>query len=388
MEIISFFELVRQSLQNFFAVDWSAVNYRQEYFSFRAGFFLAGLFFIKIIIRFYRRKYKSVYYHTGFDVDKQNRPGFLHRIIRLSVFGLVLGGTCFVLVALADPYLIVGQQTEQIELREIVWARDASASMGYRSKNTNLSRADVTQSVIFNVMTKRKGKGDRTAYVVFGTEASVWSGFTTSLESILFTAGMAPRIFAPPEAAKFWPDVFIAKEFDKSIDGGDTNLHLGLQRVIYLFDKKGSPEITAAMAGNPNARMRSVIIVTDGAATQDPEPQFMELRKRRIIPYLIFIDPGREAELKIFGENSIRVQMPSQLLLMVRRYGGQYFFASGRDSADKISATIDRLHTIKKTVPTKSKEDDIYYIPLVLACFMYMAAILLRLVTWRFWRVV
>ena len=177
-------------------------------------------------------------------------------------------------------------------------------------------------------------------------------------------------------------------QFTDSETGGSTSLHLGLESAIYLFDRKGSPKITEVLKQNPNAKMRSVVIITDGAADVDPEPQFRELRKRRIIPYLIFVDPDRTIEKKLFGENSIKAQLPNQLLMMVRRYGGQYFLARDRQSVDRISETLDKLQSIKQANKTNVKEREVYFIPLSIAFLFAIAAAAMRIIFAPIWRTV
>lgn len=390
MEIFwSLVRLISQSFSNFFAIDWSLVNYRQEPFAWQAGYAIAGLYFMIFLWKHkFRRREKSAYDHSGFEFSSKNRPGLIYRAVHLSVFFLVVIGTGFFLLSLASPYLVVAEKFEQKQSREIVYNYDASASMGFPFKGSRLSRADFSQTILMNILAKRKDKGDRSAYIVFATEASIYSFFTHSTESIMFVASKAPKIIAPSEAHQMWPGIFIAKEFTKIDVSSETNLHLGLQETISLFDRKGSKEISEALAANPDYRMRSVVIITDGAASQDPEKQFIELRKRRIIPFLVFIDPDLRAEMQIFGQDSPRAQVPTALISMVRRYGGQVFFAKDHDSPEKISDALDRLHTIKNTVKAKAKERDVYYVPLALSCFAYVGAILIRFVTIRLWRTV
>lgn len=199
---------------------------------------------------------------------------------------------------------------------------------------------------------------------------------------------MAPIALAPSNASKVWPEMFLLKngQYTVSETGYGTSLHLGLESAIYLFDRKGSPKVTEELKQNPNAKMRSVIIITDGAADVDPEPQFIELRRRRIIPYLIFIDPDRDVEKFLYGQNSIKAKLPDQLLMMVRRYGGQYFLARDQKSVDRISDELDKLQSVKQVKKTNIKEREVYFIPLSIAFLFAVAAIaarVLSLLTWR-----
>jgi len=391
MELMSYIDLARESFANFIAIDWTSIHFRELLFAKQAGYAIAGLCLIKILRHYYRKNKfssKDIYNHSGLLIGKDSRPGLLHKLVRSAAALLLVAGTILLLMALADPYFVLSQETDRIQTREVVYVRDASTSMGFRFKSSHKSRADITQETVINLIAKRKDKHDRMAYIVFGTEADVWSGFTSSYESILFTIGNAPRIFAPPGSGKsYHQGYFIAKDYTPADNSGQTNLHKGLQSAIYLFEKKGSLEITEAMQNDPSAKMRSVVIITDGAADQDPEPQFIELKKRRIVPYLIFIDPAQDIEMKL-NPKSIKIKLAAKLRYIVRRYGGQVFMATDEDSPGKISLALDRLQTIKIDIKAQAKESDIYYIPLSLSCFCYILAILIRITTSNMWRVV
>ncbi|GEM_PF-3319225 len=387
---MNWLKMASDTLNNFLSVDWEAVHFRQEVFAWEAGFFIAGLCFIKIFWGLFKKNRSSfnyVYHHSGLLFRKENRPGLFYKTIRYSAVLLFLAGTMLLLVSLADPYFVMSQESRQIQIREIIYISDASASMGFPFKNARRTRAEVKQEALFKTIAKRKEKHDRTAYIVFSTEASIWSGFTSSFDGIVFTISQAPVIYAPANAKEAWPGDFIAKEFTPK-ESSATNLHIALQEAMYLFDKKGSPDITKTMKENPSLRMRSVVILTDGAADQDPEPQFIELRKRHIVPYLIFIDPDQEVEAKMYGKDSIKIKLSRELMATVRRYGGQAFMANADDSPEKISKVLDKLHSIKYDVKNKAVESDIYYIPLALSCFCYILAILIRIITPTMWRVI
>lgn len=382
---VLFIQAVTDSLN----LDWSQVIYRRGSFVFKAAAFVAVAFFIALLVK--RRKGEpSFYSHSGLVFAKQHKPGVFTRLTRGLAWTFLLASVFFLGVTIADPAIQVVDVVEQTESREIVYLSDISASNGFRMRSTNVSRAEIKKEFTEKLILKRRAKNDRAAYVVFGTHSEIWSAFTTSFESLTFSISRAPVLLAPPEAPRMWPGMFILKQgqFTESSTGGSTNLHLGLQSVIYLFDRKGSKEVSEEMARNPRADMRSVVIITDGAAEVDPEPQFVELRKRRIVPYLVFIDPDREVEKLLYGPNSPKALLPDQLLIMVRRYGGQYFLAHDRQSVDNISDKLDELQSIKQTRSVNVEDEEVYYIPLALAFFFGAAALLTRLVFMRLWRTV
>lgn len=379
--------LVISSVNDALNLDWSEITYKKSSWVIWAAAFVVAAFFVSRAVA-WRKKKSGSHYNVSMRVEKRHRPGFARKLARGLAWCLALASLFFLGVALADPVFYVTDKVEQIESREIVYVRDVSASNGFRIQNTDVSRGELAQEVVERLVIKRKDKKDRAAYVVFGTYSEIWSGFTTSFESLIFSISRAPRAVAPAEARENWPGMFILNkgQFVESFDGGSTNLHLGLESAIYLFDRKGSPKVTEELKRNPNAKMRSIVIITDGAAEVDPEPQFLELRKRRIIPHLIFVDPDRTIEKQIHGENSIKAKLPDQLLMKVRRSGGQYFMARDKESVDRISEELDRLQSVKQIQLTNVREKDVYYIPLAVAFLLAIAAIAMRIIfalTWR-----
>lgn len=370
--------------------NWNRAHYKMGSMIITTATILVAVFLLKLFIKWHKKREPSFYLHSGFVLSKHVRPGIMYRFIRGTTWTVALTGILFLGLALAEPIFYEANRIERVESREMVYLRDISSSMGFRLRNSSLSRGEVTQEFLSKLILKRKDKKDRAAYVVFGTDSEVWSSFTTSFESFSFSVFSAPIAIAPAEALLMWPGDFVLKrgQYREADFRGGTALHLGLQSVIYLFDRKGLSEITDHMKRNPGAKMRSVVIITDGAADADPEKQFIELRKRGIIPYLIFIDPAREVEKKMHGENSPHAKLPDELLVMVRRYGGEYFLAGDVKSIDKISEALDRLQSVNVSVQVSANEKDVYYIPLEISFLCFILASSMRFILWRFWRVV
>ncbi len=367
------------------------VAYRRSAIVTDAVVILATAFCIGIIYRQLWPSNQSFYPTSGIKISRANRVGLSRLLPRLFTWLLALASLGFLAVALADPVVYVVNTAEQFESREIGYLSDVSASMGFKSGiDPKVSRGEVKRDLISSLIQKRKSKKDRAFFIIFGTQAEIRSSFTEDPNSLLFTASMSPIAFAPAVAREQWANMFILKKGQWLEDdyGGGTSLHLGLQLSTYLFDTKGSKKINDAIRANPVAKMRSIVIDTEGAADIDPEKQFMELRKRRIIPYLIFIDPLRQIEKELYGDKSPKAELPDQLLQMVRRYGGEYFLAKDRDSIEKISAQIDRLQTIRTEKRVTVKERTVYYVPLSISFMLGLAAIISRLTLWLFWRTV
>ena len=378
-------------------LDWSELSYKRSSLVIKAAAFIAAVFFTTLVVRWWRSasarkggRRTSSHYLTSLAIGKSHESGVVFKTVRGFTWCLALVSLCFLGIALADPVVFVTNTTELIESREVVYIKDVSASNGFHLPNSNVTRGELAMETLEKLILKRKDKKDRAAYIVFGTNSEIWSGFTMSFESLMFSVSMSPIALAPSGALKLWPGMFVLKEgqYTVSETGGSTNLHLGLESAIYLFDQKGSSNVTEKMKQNPDAQMRSVVIITDGAAEVDPEPQFKELRKRRITPHLIFVDPDRTIEKLLHGENSIKAQLPDQLLMMVRRYGGQYFFARDQKSVDRISEALDKLQSIKQVKRTDVKEKEVYFIPLAISFLFAVAAIAARVLSLLMWRTV
>src|SRR3989344_125890 len=369
-------------------LDWSELSYKRSSLVIKAATFIVAVFFTTLVVRWRQKRRSSSYYLTGLMPNKNHEPGIIFKLVRGFAWGLVFVSLLFLGIALANPVVFITDSMEMVESREVIYVKDVSTSMGFRLQGTDIPRGEITREIIERLIIKRKDKRDRAAYIVFGTNSEIWSGFTTSFESLMFSISMSPIALAPATSELMWPGDFIMKkgQFVESPDSNSTNLHFGLESAIYLFDRQGSPKITEGLKKNPNAKMRSVVIITDGAADVDPEPQFKELRKRKIIPYLIFVDPDRTIEKKLYGENSPQVQLTSRLYVLVRLYGGQYFLARDRQSVDHISEMLDKLQSIKQIKKTNIKEKEVYFIPLAIAFLFAVAAMAVRVLSLFMWR--
>ncbi len=238
---------------------------------------------------------------------------------------------------------------------------------------------------ILKLIADRKDKNDRTALVIYATHPYRVADFTTDVKSFLFGVDNSPLVIADPDTPKIelYKDIFIVKDFMSEPVGGESDLFLGLEAVSKFFDEKGNPKIAKEVKDNPSIKRRSVIIATDGASSRDPEPQFKELQKRGIIPYLVFIDPDKDVERKIHGDNSPEVKLPERLFRQVRLYGGEAFIAANHSSLDQIRQRLDRLHSDIIEVKSYTAEQHIYRLPLTASLMLYILAIIARLLLWK-----
>lgn len=390
-----------QLIQNHFVrlteINWPAVQFKQWYFVYWAVVFLAAALFLKVVwCRFLRpfllkrggRRPKGYLEHSGYFIQTKDRPGWGYHLGKSIPLALALGATVLLLVAIADPYLISVQQTRFEQSREIGYLRDTSASMGWRYKNTPWARAEIVQNFILRLIASRQDKKDRSFYLTFASKPWLIADFTTDNSSLLFSVATGPLVTADPSAPRNSPGKFILKKFDELPLEGGTDLYLGLAAVIKIFDDKGSKELAAMSKRNLSLKRRSIIIISDGASQSDPEPQFKILQEKGIVPYLIFLDPDREEELRLHQGDDSRVKNAEALLQQVRRYGGEAFLATNEDALREIIQRLDRLYAAMAGTKSHTLEYRLYRVPLVGSLTLYFLALTSRLLLWKFHRVV
>ncbi len=364
--------------------NWPAVQFKRPDFIYLAAAILGAAFLFKPFLlklwnRFWNEKGRQGFYeHSGYIFDESSRLGWFTRFLS-GLFKIILAaGAVVILTALADPYTTQTGTVELEEFREIVYLKDASTSMGWRFKNYEQSRAEIVQDFHLKLIARRRGKHDRAAFFLFETRARLMADFTKDTDSLLFSVDNAPLVISHSSAPDNWGGRFIIKKgFRPENNSGSTNLHLGLAAVLKLFELKG----------DKNIKERSVIIITDGAAELDPEPQLRELKKMNIIPYLVFIDPDTELEARYWESNPNKLKLPAKLLNDVRKYGGASFVVIDKNSLEKISQKLDQLHTAKFMVKKYSKENFIYRRFLTAAIWLVFLAGAVRLLTWAYQKV-
>lgn len=389
--------LIKTNLDNFLETDWSIVQYKHRDFAILATIILVVAFLLKLSwprlsASIFRRPVspKSSYWHSGYRSEKQDRPGWIYKIAIFFTTSCVILGSAPFVVTIADPYIIQSHEKRPIRSREIVYVKDSSVSAGFRYKNQRVTRAEIMTEFLSRLIVDRKDQNDRAGFVIYATYPFLEADFTTDYKSLLFSVNRAPQVIADPITPKVetYKGLFIAKDFMAIDFGGESDLFLGLHTAIKLFDERGDPKITEEIKANPSLKRRSVIIATDGASSRDPEEQFKELKKRGIVPYLVYIDPDKQAERKIHGEGAPEVRLPAQLLKQVRRYGGEYFVATEQTSLAEIRQRLNALHAAVIDVKIETTEQHIYRGPLVVSMIFFVLAIFSRLLLFWFHRIV
>ncbi len=370
-------ELIKANITALLSTDSSVVQFKHSNFAVEAAMILIAAFLLKI---FWPNKNKSSYVHSGHRFENQDKPGFWDKAIALSPVMFAFLGSGFLLLAIADPYVLYSQEFKTAQSREMVYLEDASVSMGFGFGGQHISRAEIVRDFISRLIAERREKNDKSAFVIYATNPYRIADFTTDTNSLLFSVENGPLVIADPRtpSIELYKGIFIVKDFMKENFGGESDLFLGLEAVNKLFDEKGDPDITKEIKNNPTIKRRSVIIATDGASSRDPEPQFKELAKRGIVPFLVYIDPDKNAERNIHGDDSPEIKLPETLLRQVKLYGGEYFIAANRPSLNQIRQRLDRLHAAIGKSKSYTAENHIYRLPLVASLLLYSLAIMAR----------
>ena len=337
-------------IKSIFLLKWDQVEFRHESFVWWAGALLVSALVSKIIFKLIFGREKSFFYHSGHQIKKGYKIGIFSRIIQRIPLVFLLVAIFSLMFALADPFIVVGTQTELIKSRERIDLFDTSSSMLVSVSNPE----DNPESVVsflrrmhLRLIAKRQNKKDRVALFNFDDSPVLISDFTTSSRSYLFIVNSAPT-----------QTIFQG--------GGGTNLGKALGGVINHFDLKG--------AGTQSKR--AILIMTDGDSNDNPIPILKELKNKKIVPYLIFVRLNSSIPLN-----------PNQLELFqaVRNAGGYYFTISGKEEEiERISNEIDKLESVQTEIRRFSEEQNIYQRFLVFSFLFLCLAIVSRTLFW-FW---
>lgn len=395
--LFQWWNIVYTNLTQLGEVERGLVQFKQEHFIWRAALMLLAALFLAVFWRYWR--WRSWYLRSGgyleesgFPISQLDKPGWSYRLVAFLPVALALTGIIFLLMAMADPYTVNFHQSRVQQSREIGYLRDVSASMGFRYKNTQSTRAEIVQDFILELISSRREKKDRSFYSYFASWSYVGSGFTTDNESLLFSVVMAPLAIVDPRVMQendVFRNKFILKDYGSLEFGGGTDLAAGLATVIQVFDEKGDKKIAERAKTSPDLKWRSVVIITDGASQTDAEPELRGLRQRGIVPYLIFIDPDREVAMTIDGERGqTMINNADALLRLIPQYGGESFLATDEHSLAQVRQRLDQLYAAVTEAKAYTVEQHIFRLPLTVALILLALSVVMRAILFKFFLVV
>lgn len=353
-EILDFLSLFRGLFYQYFIdilnTNWSEVQFSHRHLAFIFAAVLLAALFLRLILKL--RKKGGFHYHSGYEIDKKDKPGHFIKLIRALPLILVVLSVIPFLVALADPFINVGEKVEVINSRERIDLVDVSGSMS--EKIAGRTKSELIRDIHLKFIAARGNIKDRVALFVFASDAELVIDFTTSPISYFFSLASAP--------------------IESSYKEGDgTNLHISLDAVIKYFDEKG----------DKNIKQKSVLIVTDGIWDQDPYPQFLEMRKRNIIPCLIYIGNS--------DYSSSTAEKLDKLISYVRESGGYAFNILNSDldsEIRKMNRILDETSAAPITVKRYFKKEFIYQRFLAVGLLLLLSAFVVRFLTILWSRVV
>jgi len=259
-----------------------------------------------------------------------------------------------ILFAIANPYFSITKEEKIfIETRTRIDLRDVSSSMGFKFQNTGKANAEIAVTAHLKFLEMRRGKKDRTAFWVFSNDPyPVQEDFIIDDELYYLKVYDAPWEIGGADydgTEKTWETYPVPYPRYLYVTGqGGTRLSQTLKVAIQIFDsdvkKQKSLPYQKLSAG------RSILIITDAdiADFSETKVDFEALSKRRIRPYIIFIN-GENDQLPTDESGGI-----SPLLQEVLDRGGKIFTVSDKNAIDRAYQEIDKLEKEKVEVVKKS----------------------------------
>ncbi len=300
--------------------------------------------------------------HSGHQVDRRYQRGAWSRAL-YNVPKLLLGLALLVLlVAMADPYLTATEEVAgDMESRIRIDLVDTSLSMAWELPGTGKSRAQVAREAHLEFLDMRRDKNDRVSLWLFSSFPYMVDDFVIDDELYFYQVMDAPYAIVRILAAQSGTPVdrmFVPEDKVRIIESeGNTNIIRALQSVLKHFDRDA-----AAVAGGANPH-RAVLIVTDADVDEIPEAEFVELSKRNIVPYMIFInatDTRGPASTSRASGGSPPVGNTQGLIETIRAFGGDYFDVTDADGLARAYEAIDEAETVAVELTHRAIKVPIY----------------------------
>jgi hypothetical protein len=326
------------------ATDFAAVRFGNPVLAIWLAALLLGAVAITVV-RLYLRRHKRVREHSGHHIARRFRKPLVVQVMQCIPKVILAVAVVWLILAAADPFLT---RTERVassgESRLRVDLVDVSGSMAWEFAGTGKSKAEVARDAHLKFLEMRRGKNDRVSLWLFSTYAYMVDDFVADDE--LYTLEVADAPFVMVEHLDRSMAVprdrvqFIAAE-------GNSNIVRPLRGVIAQLDRE------ATESGQKGGAHRAVLMITDAAVDEFPEAELAELYKRRIVPYIIFINPASEV---IHG-----VPSGSPMLIQkIREYGGDYFAERDPEGIAKAYRAIDAREAVRYEVKHRAVQVRIY----------------------------
>jgi hypothetical protein len=325
--------------------------------------------------------------HSGHLIERRHQRRVWGKALYLLpklLMGLALA---LLLVAMADPYLTATEEvTGDMESRVRIDLVDTSLSMAWELPGTGRSRAEVARQAHLRFLEMRRDKNDRVALWLFSSYPYMVDDYVVDDELYFFQVMDAPYAIVRILAAQSGTPIdqqFVPADKVRIIESeGNTNIIRGLQSVVRHFDQD-----TAVTAGGTLPH-RAVLIVTDADVDEIPEAEFIELNKRNVVPYMIFINAQENQSTgSRTGSFSPPVSNSQALIEMIREFGGDYFDVTDADSLSRAYEAIDEAETVSVQLSHRAVRVPIYPRFLLISMALLVVGIPAGLVAELMWGV-
>lgn len=375
------FEAVKIILTAFRDTAFSQVKFDSLGLALGAGFFLLAVLLYKILWG----RSKSKHYFSGHKIPEKYSDPLWRRIVCLIPFVTLALSVLFLILAIANPYLPRTKIETVVESLEIVYLDDVSTSKGWPFEDTGMSAGEITRRARLEFLKMRRGQNDRASLWFFSTTAHKGDDFIIDDEVFMLQAEDAPYVITgsnngclPENDPQGWfLDVVAPRDMILILDGeGGTQLVAGLRAVIRYFD----------FAGRKNIKRKALVIETDAAIEEDPELEFVELKKRGIIPYFILIKANIMGESRGCG-GPIQYDpdsMSRRLQDLAKKYGGSVFYAQDNNSLRGAYNEINKLERSQERIIRHLLKVIIFQRPLMVAAILGILSMVFGLFTGLF----
>lgn len=349
-------DFYRNTFETAIQTDLAVVRYASPSTAFwLAAAVVAVLGFTLARMAFLRRKHSRA--HSGYRIARglQRRPVvmMLHAGPKL----LVAFAVAFLLIAAADPFLTATEEvTGSVESRLRIDLVDVSGSMAWEMLETGKSKAEIARESHLEFLKMRRGKNDRVSLWLFSTYPYMVDDFLIDDDLYYSQVDDAPYVITsvidrtmivPREKARIVPAE------------GSSNIARPLEAITKHFASDD------AQAGATGARRKALLIITDAAVDEFSEEAFMELTRRNIVPYIVYVN-----------SNPAQTEQPEPPLIQrIRDYGGDHFDVRDRDSLTRAYQAIDRREAVQVQIKHVAHKVPIYPRFLLMAIALLMLAI-------------
>ena len=296
--------------------------------------------------------------HSGHVIEQRHQRGSWGRAF-YNLPKLLLGlALAVLLVAMADPYLTATEEvTGDMETRVRIDLVDTSLSMAWEFPGSGKSRAQVAREAHLEFLEMRRDKNDRVALWLFSSFPYMVDDFVIDDELYYFQVMDAPyaivRILAA-QSGTATSRMFVPEDKVRIIDSeGNTNIIRALQSIVKHFDRDMA---SVGDGGNPH---RAVLIVTDADVDEVPEAEFVELSKRNIVPYMIFINAADQRPSRVSAATT-QMGNTQALIDTIRDFGGDYFDVTDGDGLARAYQAIDEAETVRVELSHRAVKVPIY----------------------------